>query len=215
MQIIKQIIEEILSRKEGKDVFIVGLSGPDASGKTQMSKKLIKELQNRGVNIICIPSDWFHYPKAHRRAAKGQPHEQFLYNTINFDRLIQEVLGPIHNKADRIKFTHFNVDTDKGVEETMKLQYPLVLLIEGIFLFQPKLADYFDFKVYLAVNPDETINRAIDRDAYRFGEADKVTKRYESKYNKGQELHRELHKPLELADWVIDNNDWETPSKKF
>jgi uridine kinase len=212
---IKKISDEIIKRSKNTEVFIVGLSGPDASGKTQMSKKLIKELQNRGVNIICIPSDWFHYPKAHRRAAKGQPREQFLYNTINFDRLIQEALEPVRKKAGEIKFTHFNVDTDKGVEETMKLQYPLVLLIEGIFLFQPKLVDYFDFKVYLDVDPDETINRAINRDAYRFGEADEVTKRYESKYNKGQTLHRKLHKPLELADWVIENNDWKAPSKKF
>jgi len=211
MSIIDQITEEIVSRKDGEEVFVVGLSGPDASGKTQMSKRLIEELQNREVNILCIPSDWFHHPKAHRRAAAGEPHEQFLYDTINFDRLVEEVLEPVRNKADRIKFTHFNVDADEGVEKTIELEYPLVLLIEGIFLFQPKLIDYFDFKVYLDVAPEETIDRAIDRDAYRFGEADKVTERYISKYNKGQALHRELHKPLELADWIVDNNDWKNP----
>ncbi len=41
-----------------------------------------------------------------------------------------------------------------------------------------------------------------------------VSNRYKSKYNKGQTLHRELHKPLELADWIIDNNDWKNPQKK-
>jgi len=210
---IKKISDEIIKRSENTDVFVVGLSGPDASGKTQMSKKIVKELQNKGVNVICIPSDWFHHPKAYRRASNGEPHEQFLYNTINFDRLIQEVLEPVKNKADTIKFTHFNVDTDEGEEEVRELECPLILLIEGIFLFQPKLIDYFDFKIYLNVDPKETIKRAIDRDACRFGEADEVTERYESKYNKGQALHRELHKPLDLADWIIDNNNWKNPRK--
>ena len=208
---INKITKEIIKRSENKDIFIVGLSGPDASGKTQMSKKLIEELQNRGINILYIPSDWFHFPKAHRRAAKGEPYEQFLYHTINFDRLIEEVLEPVKNRSKTIEFIHFNVDTDKGQRKTIELKYPLVLLIEGIFLFQPKLADYFDFKIYLDVSPNETIKRAITRDKYRFGKAKEVTERYQSKYNKGQRLHRKLHKPLELADLIIDNNDWKNP----
>ncbi len=105
---IKQISDEVIKRSKNQNVFIVGLSGPDASGKTQMSKKIIEEFKNRGVNMLCVPSDWFHYPKIHRRSAKGEPYKQFLYNTINFDRLIKEVLKPIKNEVCKIEFTHFN-----------------------------------------------------------------------------------------------------------
>lgn len=213
--LVKKLAQTISKNSKNKKVFIVGLSGPDLAGKTRLTKNLLKELKQKKLNVVSIPSDWFHFPRRHRRAAPGQPHQQFLYHTINFDRLIKEVLIPISQQKEKITFTHFNVDTNKGIKKTIKLKYPLVLIIEGIFLFQKKLNNFFDFKIYLEVTPENIIKRAIRRDAYRFGEAEEVRKRYETKYNRGQALHRKKHKPLKLAHWIVDNNDWQKPVVKI
>jgi len=213
--LVKKLSKAIFKNSKNEEVFIVGISGPDASGKTRLTKNLVKKLKTEKLNIVNIPSDWFHFPMKHRRAAPGQPYQQFLYHTINFDRLIKEVLTPIKKQKKKITFTRFDVDANKGTKKIIKLKYPLVLIIEGIFLFQKKLNKFFDFKVYLEVAPENIIKRAIKRDAYRFGKAEEVTKRYQTKYNCGQALYRKKHKPLKLAHWVIDNNDWRKPIVKI
>lgn len=210
-ELIQNLAQTIQQQSVNKNVFVVAILGPDAAGKTQLTNTLLTELQQQQKNVINIAADWFHYPKTERRAFPGTPPEQFLYHTINFSRLEQEILKPLLEEKQTLRFEHFNVDTDTSKKETITITHPVIVLLEGIFLFQPTLVPYFNFKLYLQVDAETTIQRAITRDAYRLGDATAVRERYETKYVAGQKLYRDTYNPLQYADLVVNNNDWEKP----
>jgi len=210
---IQNLADEIQVLSAGKDVFVFGLSGPDTAGKSTLTSELSEKLKDCGKQIVVIGADWFHFPKAERRASPGTEPEQFVHHTINFDRLIEEVLQPLELGTKLITFEHFDVDEDKGYEESIALKKPLIVLLEGIFLFQPKLLPFLDFKVYLRVDEKQALVRARARDSHRplFYQTLNIEDRYREKYLPGQALHRKLHDPEANADWIVDNTNWENP----
>ena len=91
-------IEQCISALErADDVVICGITGADASGKTHLSRQLAERLRRRfAVTIIHV--DDFHNPKTIRYAGVDSA-ESYLTRSINFPRLIDEVLRPL--RADR------------------------------------------------------------------------------------------------------------------
>ena len=212
-QMVVRIADAIRTRAAGRHAFVFALSGPDAAGKTTMAEAVVNALAGGTYHVAYVAADWFHFPREYRRESPGTPPEQFLHHTIDFDRLVEEVLEPTRDGADRVTFERFDVDRNEGHPATLELPDPTILVVEGVFLLQPKLMPYVDFSVYLRAARDEILDRAVGRDADRelFREVDDLARRYREKYLPGQELHRELHDPEALADWVVDNTDYEQP----
>jgi uridine kinase len=86
-----------------------------------------------------------------------------------------------------------------------------IAVVDGVFLHRPTLVRAFDFTVYLRVSPEETLRRALLRDAPLFGSADVVEHRYRTRYLPGQALYRAEVDPERIAHVVIDNDDVSTP----
>lgn len=210
-ELIKFLSKTIAEKSSEKNIFIVAITGPDASGKSQLAVNLNKNLKKKNINTLLIQGDWFHYPKKQRESATGNLDEQFLYKMINFDRLKDDVLEPIKQKKKNITFTHHDYDTDKATIENIPISYPAVILVEGIFILRPSLRNYFDLKIYIHVDPETTLKRALIRDKKRYGSLSTITDKYKNKYLPGQTLHRKLHDPMAISDIIVDNNDWEHP----
>jgi len=211
LELIQFLSKTIAEKSVEKNIFIVAITGPDASGKSQLAINLNKELKTNNINTLLIQGDWFHYPKKQRESATGNLDEQFLYKMINFDRLKNEVLEPIRQKNNNITFTHHDYDTDKAKVENISIFDPVVILVEGIFILRPSLRNYFDFKIYIHVDPETTLKRALVRDKKRYGNLSTITDKYKNKYLPGQALHRKLHDPMAISNIIVDNNDWEHP----
>ena len=82
-----------------------------------------------------------------------------------------------------------------------------ILLLDGVFLLRPELSDLFDFRVFVAVSPDETLRRALVRDVARFGSPAGVERRYRERYLPAQEGYRGTERPENVADAVVGNED--------
>jgi uridine kinase len=67
-----------------------------------------------------------------------------------------------------------------------------------------------DFKVFLHIDFDEVIRRALVRDLDIL--ADRVIERCRNKYLPAQQIYMEQCHPAERADLLIDNTDWRNPS---
>ncbi|MCW3813906.1 hypothetical protein ONA91_05480 [Micromonospora sp. DR5-3] len=87
-----------------------------------------------------------------------------------------------------------------------------VLLFDGVFLLRPELREHWDVTVYLHVDPEETLRRALTRDVALFGSADVVRQRYRERYLPGQELYRAEARPAQRADVVLDMADPHHPA---
>jgi len=96
-------------------------------------------------------------------------------------------------------------------ERSYRVTADTIVVVEGVFLFQPKLLPYFDFKVYLHIDEDECLQRVTKRDGYLFGDSAAIISRYQQKYLPGQALYIKECSALNIADLVIDNNDYNRP----
>jgi uridine kinase len=82
-----------------------------------------------------------------------------------------------------------------------------VLLFDGVFLLRLQLRGCWDVGIFLAVNPDEVLRRALVRDGQLMGGPDGVRERYRGRYLPAQDLYRADAAPEASADVVIDNTD--------
>lgn len=94
------------------------------------------------------------------------------------------------------------------------------LVFDGVFLLREEIRRFWTLAVYLAVPPQETVRRALVRDAESFGSGAEVERRYARRYLPGQALYREESSPESFAHVVVDNVDplnptvirWSTPT---
>jgi len=203
-------IEQCISALErADDVVICGITGADASGKTHLSRQLAERLRRRfAVTIIHV--DDFHNPKTIRYAGVDSA-ESYLTRSINFPRLIDEVLRPL--RADR------SLDYDGSVLDlasdafVKRVRYKVepgdVVILEGVFLARPELHRYLHLLVQLTAEEAVLRARGIARDRPHLGAA--AEERYDRKYLAAQRLFSSAHQPGAIADIVVDTSSLERP----
>lgn len=187
----------------------VAINGVDGSGKTRLADELTPLLQAKSSNVIRASIDGFHNPRA-VRYAKGKTSSEGFYrdsfNVLAFEELLLKPLS--HGGNLCYKNTCFDHVTDSNVEmDFIKAETPAILLVDGIFLFQPKLRGYFDLKIFLDVPFETSYARMAVRDGSPIDPNAPENKRYLD----GQKLYIEECKPQQQADILIDYSDLARP----
>lgn len=203
-----QRLAEIISTQKLEHPLRVGIDGVDAAGKTFLADELAKKIHNR--KVIRASIDGFHNPKETRYQKGRLSPEGYYSDSFNCQKLIDVLLKPLGSVNDlQYQTSIFNHHTDSFVDTPkMKANHNDVLIFDGIFLFRPELKDYWDVKIFVDVPFSVTIPRAIKRDG------DEAKVQYEKRYVPGQKLYLQEAQPMEQADIIIDNSDFENPSIK-
>lgn len=164
---------------------VVGVTGMDTSGKSEMTTLLAQELERAGLSVQIVRLDDFHRTRAERQV-EGLPEPvQFYEHTFDFERLRNAVLKPIRDEGS-LETTLVCLDLLEDtwtVERQYSVKSDTVILLEGVFLFRPDIAHFLDLIIYLQV--DEVLP-----------EQRKYLEEYPADRN---------------ADVIIDNNDFENP----
>jgi uridine kinase len=72
-----------------------------------------------------------------------------------------------------------------------------LLIVDGIFLLRRDLNDLWDFRIFIHIEPEESIGRGVARDG---PEAEGL---YRRRYLPGQRLYLDAVRPADLADIVL------------
>ena len=193
------IVEDILAFIKAKyekhrsinQSFVVGINGIDCSGKTTFAKSVSKYFTHHKIENDCLDIDNFNNP-----AIESATYKAFVSGSWDEKDL---------NKYYKLMINYS--DAIRAVSEYKK-KYPLVIL-EGIFIYKPQLADLFDLKIYLDINISLgrkrfAKRRILKQDKRPFEIYDEIWMlshiRYES----------EVH-PKRISDLVIDYNDESKP----
>ena len=193
------IVEDILAFIKAKyekhhsinQSFVVGINGIDCSGKTTFAKSVSKYFTHHKVENYRLDIDNFNNP-----AIESATYKAFVSGSWD-EKDLNKYYKLIINYSDAIS----------AVSEYKK-KYPLVIL-EGIFIYKPQLADLFDLKIYLDINISLgrkrfAKRRSLKQDKRPFEIYDEIWMlshiRYES----------EVH-PKQISDLVIDYNDESKP----
>jgi len=191
----------------------VAIDGVDASGKTTLANELAEVLKTSERQIVRVSIDGFHNPKQVRYQKGRNSPEGYYQDSFDYQALIENVLKPLGENGNLL-YTKavFDFKTDaKVVLPSEKAEKDAILIMEGIFLFRPEVASNWDLKIFIDVDFKITVQRALKRDGYYLGSEQEILEKYNQRYIPGQKLYFKEAKPLEQADIIIDNSDFENP----
>ncbi len=143
-----------------KKPYIIGVTGPTASGKTYVVKSLRKEFKDK---LLFIPQDDYY-----KDAGKVDIERWFRANLDTskaFDNglLIKDLKKLISGKA--IIIPQYDFNTRRRLAKKVKLSPKPVVILEGILIFNvPELRKLMDFKVFLDAAADIRLARRLLRD---------------------------------------------------
>lgn len=186
----------------------VAIDGPDAAGKSTLADELADHLALTRP-VIRLSADRFHHPASMRRRRGSLSPEGYYHDSFDNGMIAGAVLRPLGPGADgRYLPGIFDYRTDRPVRAVPRTAPPgAVLLFDGVFLLRPELRTGWDVSIYLHVDEDVTVDRALVRDVALFESVDVIEERYRRRYLPGQRLYREEAHPAQRADIVMDMTD--------
>lgn len=129
-----------------KNIFVVGIAGGTASGKSTLCGKLEQELKN--YKLFVIHMDSYFKPE------KDRPHTKAFVSQIIYDD---------HNHPESMDLNKLNADLENILEKGEKSEYEIII-IEGLMtLWDDNICDKLDLKIFVDCKADERIVRRLKR----------------------------------------------------
>lgn len=180
-------------------MFIIGIAGGTGSGKTTVVRKLIERLPKGEVTII--PLDSYYNDSSHIPAEERQK--------INFDHpdafewpLLRKHIEELKD-GQAIEQPTYDYITSTRQPETIHIEPKEVVIVEGIMcLWDKKLRDIMDLKVFVDADADDRLVRVIKRDIVERGRTvEMVIERYQRVL---KPMHQQFIEPCKrYADVII------------
>ena len=178
---------------------IIGIAGGTGSGKTTVVRKIVQALPPHYVAVV--PLDSYYNDTSHMTEEER--------HAINFDhpdafecKLINKQLNMLR-KGQAIEQPTYSYILCNRLPETIHVEPKPVIIIEGIMtLFDKKLRDLMDLKIFVDTDSDERLIRNITRDVVERGRTvDMVLERY---LNVLKPMHEQFIEPTKkYADLII------------
>ena len=184
----------------------VAIDGVDAAGKTTLVDALVAPIEELGRPVIRATVDGFHRPREERYRRGSDSPEGYYHDSFDYDSArgeLLEQLGP--GGSLRYRTATFAFPTDQFVYERLQTAQPdAILLFDGIFLMRPELNDLWDFRIFLEIGFEESLERTVRHNAEGMDSEEALRERYEKRYIPGQRLYLDSVKPREIADVVVE-----------
>ncbi|NOZ46451.1 MAG: hypothetical protein GXO79_06675 [Chlorobi bacterium] len=192
-QDVLSIIQNAVLYKKVKSPIVVGIDGPDCSGKSTMSIDLLMFFkQNYNVQI-------FHCDDYINRIAKDFDVNSCSYikfYTDFFDR--ESIINGVFKPLNQIKDCSLNLID--------------IVIIEGLFLAIDEFTNFFDLFIRIEINDNEVLKRAIQRDVGKLGDFSWVKKHYINQCIPAQNHYRNKCKITSNSDYIfklVEPNQYE------
>ena len=184
----------------------MGISGVDASGKTEFAKGFVNYLRKKNTVTQPILIDDFHNEKKIRYKNIDRV-KCYFQDSFNISKIVDELLVPIaEGKTVNVSFKLLNLEADQyTIGKSYSATKDTIVVFEGVFLFRDEFSDYIDYKVWVDADSAECLRRAKLRDSKS------AYAKYETKYLPAQKHYLSKYPPNKIADLIIDNITWENP----
>ncbi|XVX18881.1 uridine kinase [Actinomycetota bacterium] len=201
------LLERIRGVRPGERA-LVAIDGVDGAGKSHLADELVAlAATSPGRPLLRVSIDGFHRPRQERYAA-GRGPEGFYRASYAYDRFREAVVEPLRAGRPVVPAV-WDVVADAPVPPAeVTLPADGIVVVDGIFLHRPELADVWDATVWLEV-PFEV---SVPRGNARFeGLVDDPESPDNARYVGGQRLYLAEADPAGRATWVLDNTDLDHP----
>lgn len=185
----------------------IAVDGVDGAGKTVLADELAKLLAPVR-HVVRVSIDGFHRPRS-ERYRNGTGPESFYRDSYDYEAFRAVVLEPFR-RGEPVTPAVNDVEQDRRIEvPAVPVAGDSVLLVDGIFLQRPGLADVWDGAIFVDVPFEVSVPRGNARfPGSHEPDPEAPTNR---RYVGGQRLYLAEARPREGATWVFDNTDLDRP----
>ena len=194
----------------------VAIDGVDASGKTFLAGELVPLIEELGRPVIRASVDGFHNHRDVRYQRGADSPEGYYCDSFDYAAILKEVLIPLGPEGNRHycqAVFDYRVDAPTH-NPSRQAAKDAILLFDGVFLLRPELINHWDYSIFVDVDFDISVPRAVARDvAQSKGQLDveSTRKKYNQRYVPGQMIYLQDAHPKSLANIIVENNDFKHP----
>lgn len=179
------LVKLIQQKSNGHELFLVAIDGCTASGKTTLAERMAIVL-----NAPIIHLDDFYQPnKTEERLS--QPG-----GNCDHERFESEVLIPL-KKSGEVSYRPYDCQRDAYLEP-IKIMKSKIIIVEGSYALYPSLSKYYDFRIFLTLDPKLQLERLKIRNPQQYDT-------FVSEWIPLEEKYFEVCRPQKQCDLVIDN----------
>ncbi len=140
-------------------MYVIGISGGVASGKTTLAKQISSMFDN----VTVLSLDNYFYPYSELSLEERKKIDFDNPQVYDYDLIVKHINMLSNNQEVELP-TYSFADYTRG-EETIKLQPPKVLIVEGYaVLHNEKLRKLLNYSVFVDVDEKTQLNRMLKRD---------------------------------------------------
>lgn len=146
--------------------YLIGIAGPSCSGKTGIAEELGKQLKDYYPTVIAL--DLYYKDLSHLRLEERH-HQNFdCPEIMDFDLLVNHLCRLKTDSPIELPIYDFATHTRSKLTKTVNPTR--LIIIEGIFaLFDPRILNILDLKVYVEIDFNTALDRRIKRDTTQRG----------------------------------------------
>ena len=182
-----------------KKTILIGIAGGTGSGKTSVANAILAEFSSS--EVVLIQQDSYYHDLKHlhidERATVNFDHP----DAVDFNEMYENLQSLIDGQTVQIPMYNFNTHT--RTDDTLTIGNHHIIVLEGILaLFDEKIRNMMDIKLYVDTPDDIRIIRRIKRDINKRGRTfESVIEQY---YNTVRPMHQQFVEPSKkYADVII------------
>lgn len=167
------------------DPIIVGIDGPDCSGKSTLAQLTLCELKQDFSVVVIHFDDYLNSPATRER--KGTLSlEAFYYDYFDWETMTAGIKALRSLPSDLLNF----------------------VIVEGLFLFTPERRGIFDYRIRLEIDDKLLLERALARDVGHLGDEAWVRTHYLQQCIPAQKFYLNDCNPRIAADMHLRCNQF-------
>ena len=173
-----------------KKTILIGIAGGTGSGKTSVANAILAEFPSSEVALIQQDSYYHNLKHLHfdERATVNFDHP----DAVDFNKMGEDLQLLMADETVQIPIYDYNTHT--RTDETLTIGNHHIIVLEGILaLFDEKIRNMMDIKLYVDTPDDIRIIRRIKRDINKRGRTfESVIEQY---YNTVRPMHQQFVEP--------------------
>ncbi|WP_254878357.1 uridine kinase [Streptomyces sp. NA04227] len=207
--LIEQLAKRVLAL--GQNRLLVRIDGFTAAGKTSFGHELAERISAAGRPVLRATLDDFKKPWRDRHLYDRETGEGYYRNAYDYEAVKRLLLDPCRSShATSCALCSIDPLTQRDhSSEVTSLDADAVLIVDGVFAFRPEINEFWDFRVWLQVDAELSVQRGAERDQDWAGsEAESI---HRNRYLVAERIYLQEVDPLPMMDVVIDNSVFERP----